>query len=358
MKRAEIAGAVLLALSLAGGWVAPRMLLAAWLAAWWWCLGLVLGCFVNTWMHRLTGGAWGEPVRAAALLLARRMPWLLLALVPVIAGASWLYPWAADPGGAWLKPFARPAFAQAWLSQPFFIARLAVYALAWWGLTRAGSMASKGRAAGSLIMYSLLGSLTAVDLLMSLLPAWYSSAFGLVVLSAQALSGAAAAVLLATLAAPRGDSAGHVPLGRDLGNLLLMWTMTWACLAFMQFLIIWAENLPREIAWYVPRLQTGWQFAGLALVLLQLAVPFVALLFRGVKDDAARLARVAALLLFTTALDAVWTVLPSVDAHSLHGWWLAPLTCTGMALLLFGHLPRAVSGANAARTNGVLHGQS
>ena len=61
--------------------------------------------------------------------------------------------------------------------------------------------------------------------------------------------------------------------------------MTWAYLAFMQFLVIWAENLPREIAWYVPRLQTGWQWVGVALVLLQLAVPFLALLFRDVKDQ-------------------------------------------------------------------------
>ena len=72
-----------------------------------------------------------------------------------------------------------------------------------------------------------------------------------------------------------------------------MWLMTWAYLAFMQLLIIWAENLPREIAWYLPRLQTGWRWIGVALVLLQFALPLLALLQRAVKDRPQRLAAVA-----------------------------------------------------------------
>jgi hypothetical protein len=332
MRRVQIAGAAMLALSVAGLAIAPRVFLGAWLAAWWWCLGLVLGSFVNAWMHALTGGAWGAPLRATALLLARRLPWLLLGLVPIALGAHILYPWAADPDGEWLKLYAHPSFPHTWLSQPFFLARLGAYALAWWWLARPASLESKSRAAASLVVYTLVTSLAAVDLLMSLMPGWYSTGFGLVVLSMQALSGAALTVLFAA------RSAQHVPIvSRDLGNLLLMWTMSWTYLAFMQFLIIWAENLPREIAWYVPRLQTGWVLVSLALVLLQLVLPFLALLMRAIKDQPARLAAVAALMLAASALDAAWLVLPSVDAHNLHGWWLQPLALAGMALLVFGN---------------------
>jgi hypothetical protein len=360
IRRVQLIGAVLLAVSLAGLWIDARLFLAAWLAAWWWCLGLVLGCFVNAWMHALTGGAWGGPIRATALLLGRRMPWLLLALLPVALGVRLLYPWAADPDGAWLKAFARPAFVAHWLSPPLFQIRLALYALVWWWLARPASLGRKGRAAASLVVSTLVTSLAAVDLLMSLLPGWYSTAFGLVVLSAQALAGAAAAVLLAALSAsgqaPSPRRPGDVPIWRDLGNLLLMWVMTWAYLAFMQFLIIWAENLPREIAWYVPRLQTGWQWIGLCLVLVQLVVPFLALLFRSVKDRPARLAAVCALLLLASALDTAWTVLPSVDAHSLHGWWLLPLTFAGLALWLFGGmLPALRVAPDATMPEGIGH---
>jgi len=47
---------------------------------------------------------------------------------------------------------------------------------------------------------------------------------------------------------------------------------------------------------------------------------------------------VAALLLAANALDAAWTVLPSVDPHDLNAWWLAPLVFAGMGLMLFGGL--------------------
>jgi hypothetical protein len=308
-----------------------RLLLAAWLAAWWWCLGLVLGCFANAWISRLSGGTWGAPVQATALLLRRAMPWLALALLPIALGHAVLYPWA-DASGAWLQGYARPAFVRAWLSPPFWLARLAIFALAWWWITRAASLGAKGRAALSLVLYTLLTSLAAVDLLMSLVPRWFSTAFGLVVLSTQALSGAAFTILWTPLQGRSG--AGNIPLSRDLGNLMLMWVMTWAYLAFMQFLIIWAENLPSEIGWYVPRVQTGWAGVGLALVALQLVVPFLALLFRSVKDHPARLRLVAILLLAATALDATWLVLPSVDPHTLHGWWLFPVAFAVAALLL------------------------
>jgi hypothetical protein len=355
MKRAALVGLVLVATAVvAGALLAPRILLAGWLAAWWWALGLMLGAFVNGWMSRLTGGRWGEPVQAAALAGRQALPWLLLALVPLALAHRWLYPWA-DPASGWLRDIARPGFLRAWLSPGFFIARLVVYAVAWWWITQPASLLHKARAAASLIVHVLLTSLAAVDLLMSLVPGWFSTAFGLVVLSAQALSGAALAVLW-THGAP--GEATHrpveadVPVSRDLGNLLLMWVMSWAYLAFMQFLIIWSENLPREIAWYVPRLQTGWAGVGLALVIVQLVLPFLALLMRGIKDQPRRLVRVAMLLLAATALDTAWTVLPSVDPHTLHGWWLFPLLFAGAALLML--VPATKSCAAHAPAEGEL----
>ncbi|HET8749044.1 MAG TPA: hypothetical protein VFM98_25855 [Ramlibacter sp.] len=280
-----------------------RWLLALWLAAWWWCLGLVLGAYVNTWVHQLTGGGWGAPFVVLVPRMARAMPWLLLGLLPVALGAGILYPWARDP--SWLGALAHPDFPSLWLAQPFFTLRLVIYAAGWWCITRPWMLARKGRTAAALVLYTVITSLAAVDLLASLVPGWYSTAFGLVAMSVQALSGAA----LATLLAVRAELA--VPW-RDLGNLQLMWVMSWAYLAFMQFLIIWAENLPREIAWYLPRLSGGWQYAALALVLAQLVLPFLALLLRRVKDDPAQLRWVAAWLLAATAFDALWMVLPSL----------------------------------------------
>ena len=70
------------------------------------------------------------------------------------------------------------------------------------------------------------------------------------------------------------------------------------------------------------------------LVFVQLVLPFLALLFRSIKDAPQRLVQVALLLLGASALDTAWMVLPSVDAHTLHGWWLFPLLFAGASLLM------------------------
>jgi hypothetical protein len=353
-----LGAALALVLALPVLWIEPAVFFAGWLVAWWYCLGLVLGALVDVWLHRLTGGRWGIAMQPVALLAARRLPWLLLLFLPLAAGLGLLYPWAARPDGAWAHELSRPGFVLVWLSPGFFWLRMLVYAAVWWLLCRPATLARKGASAAALVAYALVGTLAAVDLLESLVPGWFSTAFGLVVLSGQALGGTALVVLcLARWAPARVPAAdGHPPVWRDFGNLLLMWLMTWAYLAFMEFLIIWAENLPREIAWYVPRLQTGWQPVAVALVVLQLAVPLLLLLWRSVKDRPARLAGVAALLLGSQLLNTAWLVIPSVAPHSLLGWWVVPALALAFGLALFGGLPAALrSGAVARPDTEVRH---
>jgi len=251
---------------------------------------------------------------------------------------------------------ARPAFNRAWLSPAFVACRVFVYALVWWLLARPAANASAkraGRAAISLLIHAAVTSLAAIDLLMSLMPAWYSTGFALLVLVGQLVAGSAltiAVVARAGLATAWPASPPAPPIWRDLGNLLFTWLLSWAYLAFMQLLIIWAENLPREIAWYLPRLQTGWAVVGIALVLLHFALPLLALLFRAVKDRPKRLAFIAFAVLGANALDVAWLVLPSVAPHSLNGWWLMPLLLVAMGLLLFGGLTDRARAATPVRS--------
>ena len=338
-------GAAALLLALPGAWIDRRMYFACWLAAWWLCLSVILGALGNAGVHRLTGGGWGVALQSATRLLARRLPWLLLLFLPLLLGLDALYPWFADPSGSWREPMARPQFNRFWFDPVFFGLRLVAYAAVWWWLARPATVieTTRGRAAAALAAYAVATTLASIDLLMSLLPVFYSTGFGLLALASQMLASSALTVgLTARCGRVPAPSPGAPPVWRDLGNLLLMWLMIWAYLAFMQLLIIWAENLPREIAWYLPRLQTGWVDAGIALVLLQFALPLLALLMRAVKDRPQRLAVVAWLLLLASALDAAWLVLPSVAPASLHGWWLLPLLVVGMGSLLFGAVPAAL----------------
>jgi hypothetical protein len=350
----DVAGVLLLALALVwGGWTAPRVMLACWLAAWWCALGLVMGACMTMWIHALTGGRWGEVLRPAASLIVRRRIVPLPLFIPLAVGLRLLYPWAA-PGGQAFDTLDAPTFAQAWFSLAAVSCRAALYAIAWFRLAASALQPSVPRkqAARNLIVYALLGSLAAVDLLMSLVPDWRSTGFPLLVLASQALGGASALIAWTAVRRPdrlRAEVAPRVPLARDLGNLLWMFVMLWGYLGFMQSLVIWAENLPHEIAWYVPRLQTGWHAVGVALVAMQLALPLGAMLFRRIKDCPARLAAVALLALGAHALDTVWMIVPSVDAHALAAWWLAPLCMAGTGLVMFSPMLTCATEAAHAR---------
>ena len=333
-------GVLLILAALPGYWVAPRTLFACWLAACWFALGIVLGSLSLLWVHRLTGGAWGQVLRPHILAIAERMPRVLLAFLPLGFGLPLLYASFASQAPSTAAIAVDRMFLDAWHSPLLFLLRWLVYAAVWWWLARRsrGPLAA-GAAASSLLLHLAVTSLAAIDALVALVPGWSSSGFALAALVGMTYGGGAWAIAAACrtlrLAGAQPATAG-VPVSRDLGNLLLMAVLLWAYLYFMQFLIIWSVNLPREIAWYVPRLQTGWWFGGLALVLLHLTLPFALLLFRAVKDTPRRLEAVAAGMVGIHAFDVLWQTLPSVAPHDWLGWWLAPLVMAGVLLLCFG----------------------
>lgn len=332
-----IAGALAIVALCVGAIVDSRTFLACWLAAWWTCAGAVLGAQANLWLHDLTGGTWGGALRPIWRRAAAAMPALLAAMLPLF-GAVWtFYPWSDS---AWVPDTHHPAFQALWLSPAFVTARLLAYAAAWqalsWASAGQGRDRVKGFSAIGLIAYGVTISLASVDLVMALMPEWHSSGFGLIAVTMYLK--VAFAVGVACAAYGTGAVMHARPLspqlGRDWGNLLLMYVMMWAYLAFVQFLIIWAENLPAEIAWYVPRMQTAWVWLGAVLVVLGYFVPQLLLLLRAIKHDRRRLGAIAVGLCVVGWLESIWIVLPSVRDLSWHALWMAPLSLAGMSILL------------------------
>lgn len=339
--RRPVAGVALLAL-LGEGWLgtqAPQQVLSGYLAACIFFLGPALGSVALLMVQALTGGAWGLDLRPPLVAATRVLPLLALLLLPILFGARLLYPW--------LQPHAPdPQLAQQqwYLNLPFFIARaLICFALWLWlasGLRRRlldpQRAASLPRfAALGLIAYALSISVAGVDWLMSLVPAWHSSAFGLIVGTGQLLTAAALSVLCVTAYAGMAPSS---PRLRDLGSLLLMLVLAWAYLVFMDYLTAWIADLPSETVWYLPRLKSSWCWLGVGLVIGNLLVPFAMLLSRRVKQRRASLGGVAALLLLAQAAYALWLVLPSLRPHGFALGWsdaLAWLGVGGLCWALF-----------------------
>ena len=271
--------------------------MSSYLFAWLLFLGLALGGMANLMLHNLSGGAWGSAVRPTFVAAARLVPLAALLGIPVLVAMRQLYPIGES----------------VWFSAPFFAARSIAY-LALWSAFGLWLRSSVAWSAIGLIVYVFTMSLAATDWIAALVPQWYSTGFGLVVAIGQMLGAMALAVAHAGLRAERTDRQMFL----DLGNLLLMYVMTWAYLAFMQFLIVWVGNLPREIAWYLPRLQTGWVALGVILVVFHFFAPLAILLFRSAKRSPLLLGSLAAALLAVHVIDVYWLVAPSVRPLGFH----------------------------------------
>lgn len=348
--RRVIAGAIAL-LALFGcvllGMHAPRQALLAYLAAYIFFLAPVLGSIPMLMIHALTGGRWGLDLRPTLLAATRVLPLLALLLLPILLGAAWLYPWV-DPHATTDPDLAQ----QRWyLNLPFFWLRAVVCMALWLWLARGlrQRLLDPDRdglpvafASIGLTVYALTITVAAVDWVGSLVPQWHSSTFGLTIGTAQLLAATALAVMLT---AGRGDNPPSSSRLGDLGTLLMALVLAWGYLAFMDFLTAWIADLPSEVAWYLPRLKTGWRWLGMALVVLGLVVPFVILLSHRAKRRRVWLAGVASILLLAQAAFALWVVLPGMWTPDIMLVWTLPLAWIGIGGLCWTLLGLRLSGA-------------
>ena len=335
------------------GIAAPAGFFAAWLFAWLCVLAIALGALANVMIHELTGGEWGFVIRPALESALGTLPIVGLLGIPLLFGLPHLYPWAAaHPGDALLA-------AKSWyLNTPFFTLRAIACFIVWsalafalrrqWRLRRTNAAGApqpdlRALSIAGLIVYALTMTLAATDWIMSLSRDWYSTGFGLFVLISQALVAFAFAVAAsvasgALAGAPStharipADAMSEAPSvardAQDLGNILLMYVMMWAYLAFTQFLIIWAEDLPSEIGWYVMRSTRGWKALAIVIFLLLFVLPFAAMLFRRFKRDPARLGVLCAIVVVGCVLQFAWQVLPPFAAEPM-GFALLALAGVG-----------------------------
>jgi hypothetical protein len=286
--------------------------IGAYLCAWWFWLGISLGCCAHSWIFAFTGGRWGTALQPYLIAASQQLRLLALLYLPLLmVGNAHLYPWVQHVN-PWINHSGEKSW---WLNLPFFSARSILYLALWIALSIVLERNANNRRAAAIgfLVYGFSVSFAAFDWLMSLLPQWYATGFGLLVASGQLLSAFAFAVAAYLYRSRESTEIGI--LGRDFGNLLLTYVLLWAYLAYTQFLIIWAENLPHEIIWYLPRSQGFWFAVGIGSIALYFALPFPILLWRDIKQNSRRLFALALLLLFAHMIDSAWLILPSIPQH-------------------------------------------
>jgi hypothetical protein len=347
-----MAGGVGLAVSLVGLFFNPAQFLQSYLMAYMFVLGIALGCLALGMVHQLSGGAWGVVIRRPIGAAARTLPLLTLLFLPIALGMRHLYVWTDASLVAHDEVLQHK---HVYLNVPFFLIRAAIYFAVWnalsyflnaWSLEQdeTGDPRIARRmqrlSAGGLLAYGLTITFASFDWLMSLEPHWFSTIYGVLILGGQGLSALAflIAVLVWLSRRPPLDDIIAPEHFHDLGNLMLAFVMLWAYFAFSQYLIIWSGNLPEEIAWYLHRLQTGWRFVGLSLVLFHFVAPFCLLLSRAVKREAQMIVKVALGVLIVRLVDLFWLIAPEFHTAGVWVSWLdvvLPLSLTAIWLGYF-----------------------
>ena len=177
---------------------------------------------------------------------------------------------------------------------------------------------------GGLVAYGLTITFASFDWMMSLEPHWYSTIYGVLILGGQGLSSLAFLIIVLVWLSRRPplDQIVVPAHFHDLGNLMLAFVMLWAYFSFSQYLIIWAGNLPAEIAWYLHRMQTGWRPIAVVLMLFHFALPFVVLLSRTVKRQGRLLVRVAIAVLVVRLVDLWWLIGPEFHTDGIAVSWM------------------------------------
>jgi hypothetical protein len=296
--------------------------LAAWLVAWVAIGAIPLGALGILMTSYLVRRAWTEGLHLVLLAATATLPIVAALFLPVLIGMKQLYPAVSDA-------HSLPTFKAVYLAPWFLVLRTVIYfavlwLLALWQRAAWGDLTRMTRAASAgLIVYALLASFAGIDWIESLEPEFHSSIYGLLYLCFLLLNGTAFAI-----------GAGLVS-GRRIGAikgysaLLLSTILLWAYLHGMQYIVIWAGNIPDEAIWYLERSSDGWQYVLAFVALGQFVFPFFALLSARVRSDRSWLLTLCILTLGMRCWEASLLILPAIP-H------IAPVTVLVMLLAALG----------------------
>jgi hypothetical protein len=298
------------------------------------CLG-VGGLFWASINHIAKAG-WSTSVRRLAEGFTSFIPWTIAGSMLLLVGAKHLYPWtdANYIAGNYLV-----AAKTAYLNIPFMAFRLLLFGVGMWIFAKLiiGNSIKQDQSGdeklthknvalsiGFALFFALSFSLFSVDLLMSLLPTWYSTIFGIYCFAGMFQSSLALFILILIYMKRNGFVSGYYTVEHihDVAKFLKGFTVFWAYIAFSQFMLIWYANIPEETEFYLMRTMNGWMAISFGLLVFKFIVPFIALLPRWAKRTEAHLIAVCCLILVMQYVDIYWLVYPNFnDNHVVFGFY-------------------------------------
>ncbi|MDX2146004.1 MAG: quinol:cytochrome C oxidoreductase [Planctomycetota bacterium] len=347
-----------------------RHALAAYHVAIMTCLAISLGAMFLVMTWHLFAAGWSVSLRRQAENLMRSAPIFgALALVTPLVDYLFL--------GGKLFTWMNPKFAQEyvllhkapWLNAPFFFFRGVIYVVVWafisnamWTYSRTQDqtgdrwLTNKARKTSTfgMVLFALSTAFAAFDWLMSVDYKMFSTMWGVAYFAAAIFSAIATLILVIAILQGKGLLKGVVTHEHyhDAGKLLFSFTVFWAYINFSQYFLIWYSNIPEETRYYLYRQQSGWEILFYVLCIGHFFVPFLFLIFRGVKRSRGLLMVAAVWGLFVHVVDIAYIIRPMVyagvpaDQVGSPALWILDIIAIVAGLAVFSGLliPRISSG--------------
>jgi hypothetical protein len=308
--------------------------------------GLASGAVLFVAILNLTNARWARPIKRLAEAPGAFLPVALILFSVLYHGRGEIFPWIEHPvegKEAWLRVeflFARDGLG-------LFMLTAVAMALLYFSLRGDMRVISRGvqadrgnetptdkeggaqekalvnrswRAQNILspvlaVLYALVLSLIAVDLIMSLDPHWYSTLFGAYYFVGSFYTALAALVIMTGLYRNVPGLRGLLISKHfhDLGKLLLGFCVLTGDFFYSQFLVIWYGNLPEDAQYVILRVRhCPWEPLAWIVLVVCFAVPFVALLSRRIKMSPGPMMALAGVILIGMWLERLLLVAPSI----------------------------------------------
>ncbi|MBX3354661.1 MAG: hypothetical protein KF724_03065 [Phycisphaeraceae bacterium] len=341
-RLAMVFGVMLLAAGVVLGWrtMEADQLSRVWLQTWLFGLSISLGGLFFVIIQHLTRAGWSVAVRRPAEALMSNLFWLWIGFLPFVVlflrdQLDVLWPWLdleslrlRDPDEAYVVKKKT-----AYLNAPFFFIRSAIYLVSWfilaWIFWRDsirqdvdGSVSRSVRlqrfAGPAAIIFGVTVTFAAVDWMMTLYPAWFSTIFGVYFFAGACTAGFSSLALLCLFLQQRGYLRGVITPEhyQDIGKLIFAFGVVfWAYIAFSQYMLIWYANIPEETTYYMARQVGGWGPLSIVLLLGHFVIPFLFLISRWTKRFRITLAIGAAWMLLFAWIDLYWLIMPRIPAN-------------------------------------------
>lgn len=344
--------------------------------------GVSMGGVILAAIWQLASSIWGKAFQGVAVAGAGFLPVCILLFLPLMHAGPALFPWMVDApahrapwmqagfvfardglsllalfllAGVFVYYRVRPVVGARWeagqattatlVGLPADAFRQSFWAGGWQGVEIEQERSERilRRLAPVLcIVYALVLSLVAFDLVMSLDRAFYSTLFGGYYFFGSLYAGLAWLAVVSVFLFRSGSGASFLTPSflHPLGKLLFGFCMFHGMLFYSQFLPIWYGNLPEEIEFLRVRSQEPpWPQFSLAFLFLTLLLPFCILLSKPVKQNPRSLAFVAGLVLAGMWLDKYLLIVPSLwhEQRAPFGLLEAAVTAGFAALVMLGY---------------------